>query len=107
MIDLKSVLDECGNASCIKLEVSLKDLVDFCHTIIEEAAELNAQHISKDEAEDEFLTRIEVAKRLKVSLGTLWLWNKKKILVGEKIGNQVRYRKSSVDKCFASNKKED
>ena len=106
MIDLKRVLDEYENASCIKLEVSLKDLLEFCHAIIAEAEEINSKRTSEVKDEDEFLTRREVAKRLKVSLGTLWLWNKKKILVGEKIANQVRYRRSCVDNCFASKKEE-
>jgi hypothetical protein len=49
----------------------------------------------KDES-DKILTREEVCKLLKVSTTTLHNWNISKILVNQKVGRRVYYKKSDV-----------
>lgn len=46
--------------------------------------------------EDELLTRKETAQFYKVSEVTVWDWDKRGIINGRRIGNQVRYLKSEL-----------
>jgi hypothetical protein len=46
---------------------------------------------------EEYLTRKEVSKILKVSLVTLHDWNKKKILNPYRLGNLIRYKSSEIE----------
>jgi hypothetical protein len=49
---------------------------------------------------EEYLTREETAKLLKVDLSTLWHWNKKGILTRCGISNKVFYKRSDIDKAM-------
>lgn len=49
---------------------------------------------------EEYLTRQETAKMLKVSLVTLSDWNKKKILNPFRLGNLIRYKRSEIDQAM-------
>jgi excisionase family DNA binding protein len=51
----------------------------------------------KEEKAYEYLTRQEVAKKLGVTLPTLWDWTKKGKIQGAHIGSRVRYRASDVE----------
>jgi len=48
----------------------------------------------------EYLTRLEVAEILKVSLVTLSDWNKKKILNPYRLGNLIRYKRSEIEQAL-------
>lgn len=50
----------------------------------------------------EYLTRLEVAEILKVSLVTLSDWNKKKILNPYRLGNLIRYKRSEIEQALIS-----
>jgi hypothetical protein len=50
--------------------------------------------------QEEYLTREETAKLLKVDLSTLWHWNKKGILTPFGISNRVYYKRSDIDKAM-------
>lgn len=50
--------------------------------------------------EEEYLTREETAKLLKVDLSTLWHWKSKGILVPFGIGNRVYYKRTDIDKAM-------
>jgi predicted lipase len=45
---------------------------------------------------DKLLTREQTAEMLSISLGTLWSWTKKNILISYRIGNKVMYKQSEV-----------
>lgn len=60
---------------------------------ITDAIKLNPK---ESENENDFLTREETAKLLKVSTTTLFLWNRDSILKAKKIGRRVYYSKSEV-----------
>ncbi len=45
----------------------------------------------------ELMTRIETAKFFKVSLTTLWQWNKKGVLNAHGVGNRVYYKRSEIE----------
>jgi excisionase family DNA binding protein len=57
--------------------------------------EFKKRNIQEKEA-NEFLTRKEVAKKLGISLPTLWEWTKDGKIQGARIGTRVRYRGSDV-----------
>lgn len=45
----------------------------------------------------ELMTRQETAKFFKVSLTTLWQWNKKGVLNAYGVGNRVYYKRSEIE----------
>lgn len=49
---------------------------------------------------DEYVTRKEAAKLLKVSLITISDWNKKGILNPYRLGNLIRYKKSELEQAL-------
>jgi excisionase family DNA binding protein len=51
-----------------------------------------------------YLTRKETAKRLSVSLVTLYNWDRKGILKAHKVGTRVRYNLSDIN-AFAEDRK--
>jgi len=53
---------------------------------------------------EEYLTRNETAKLLKISLVTIHEWNKKKILNPRKIGNRVYYLRSEIKELLSNSK---
>ncbi len=50
--------------------------------------------------QEEFLTRKEAAKMLKISLVTITDWNKKRILNPYRLGNLIRYKKSELEEAL-------
>ncbi|MEG3656184.1 helix-turn-helix domain-containing protein [Arenibacter palladensis] len=54
---------------------------------------------------EEFLTRGETAKLLKISLVTIHEWNKKKILNPRKIGNRTYYLRSEIKELLLNSNK--
>ncbi|MCU4158382.1 helix-turn-helix domain-containing protein [Carboxylicivirga sp. A043] len=91
--------EEFTNAN-VKIEVSAKDLHSFATSLIKEAILEGKKQ--KEEVPEEYLTRDEASKILKVSLPTLWHWNNKGILKPYRIGNKIRYKKSEIDSCLIS-----
>ena len=57
------------------------------------------KHFQPKEAE-EYLTRNEVAKMLKVDLSTLHNWNKKGKLKTYGLGGRVYYKRSEIEKAI-------
>lgn len=45
---------------------------------------------------DKLITKQEAAKRLDVTVSTLWRWEKEKYLIPIKVGRRVRYRLKDV-----------
>lgn len=50
--------------------------------------------------QEEYLTREETAKLLKIDISTLWHWNKKGTLCPYSICNRVYYKRSDIDKAM-------
>ncbi|MBG6187081.1 helix-turn-helix domain-containing protein [Flavobacterium sp. CAN_S2] len=73
------------------LEQLIKDAVKEEITKITKVIQLNPQIEAP-----ELLTREEVAKMLKVSYTTLFLWNRDNILEAKKIGKRVFYQRSVI-----------
>ncbi|MBN2742720.1 MAG: helix-turn-helix domain-containing protein [Marinilabiliaceae bacterium] len=75
---------------------------DQLQTTIEQAINKALSRVPTIEpkADEEYLTADEVADKLKISLVTLWSWDRKGITSPVRIGNMKRYRKSELDKAF-------
>ena len=93
MIDLSILKENPELANSVKLEISGADLLAFGEAIHKRATEEKPP-----EKEEEYLTASELSEILKVSLVTLWSWDKKGIIKPLRIGNQKRYRKSDIEK---------
>lgn len=90
-----------GNNPVI-LQVSMGDLKElFRLTYAEEQKRIADALLHHRETPE--LTRKETAKRLGVSLATLWKWAKEGYLVPAKIGTKVMYRASDVDALLERN----
>jgi hypothetical protein len=66
-----------------------------------------ADAISKQPQTDEepkYLTRSELANQLRVTLVTLWNWQKKGLLTPRKIGNRILYDEAEVNQALATGK---
>jgi predicted DNA-binding transcriptional regulator AlpA len=92
MIDLTILKTNPELANNVKLEVSGADLLAFGESIHKQASA-----VKPPEKDEIYLTAEELAKILKVSLVTIWSWDKKGITKPLRIGNQKRYRKSDIE----------
>lgn len=93
MIDIQTLKQHPEIAESLKLEVTASDLIKFGDELVRQAVEAGRSQ----ETPEQYLTPEETAKILKVSLVTLWHWDKKEITRPVKIGNQKRYRRSDID----------
>lgn len=93
MIDLNLLKENPVLAKNLRFEISGADLMEFGESIHQRAV----SGIKPAKAE-EYLTAEELTKILKVSLVTIWSWDKKGILKPLRIGNQKRYRRSDIEK---------
>ncbi len=82
------------SAKIVQIEnVNVNDLAAIIATKVLENVN---KRIEKQYQEKEFLTRKQVSEYLNVSLVTLHHWDKKGILVPQKIGRKVRYLKTDI-----------
>ena len=96
MINLEILKENPELARNIKLEVTGADLLAFGETILKNA--VNDARKNQQTKPEEFLTPQELADKYKVSLVTLWSWDKKGITKPVRIGNAKRYKLSDVEK---------
>lgn len=89
---LQSIL-EAGKAN-YSITVNGEDLKEFADTIVERLR--GETQSATENAEEEYLTRKEVMKLLKVCETTLVNWQNRGYLVPSKVGNKTYYKKSDV-----------
>lgn len=83
----------------VTVNVKLADLVELIKQTIEAAkAELLPAMVSA--AQEVLLTKKEVMEKFGVCHTTLWNWNKNKILIPVKVGKEVCYRQSDVERLI-------
>ena len=73
---------------------------NIINDVKQELSKLVANLSLNEKTQEEYLTRKEVAKILKVSVVTLSDWEKKKILSPNRLGNLIRYKKSDIDNAL-------
>lgn len=98
-IDIKALAENPDLVKALKLEVSLQDLLAYSDEVDRKGYARGKKQQALIPAE-EYLTSEEMAKTLKISLVTLWSWDKKGITQPLKIGNQKRYRRSDLEKIL-------
>lgn len=59
-------------------------------------AEMQKNSISEPPTPTEFITRLETAQILGVSLPTLNFWTKQGVIIGYRIASRVRYKKAEI-----------
>lgn len=83
------------------LPISIEELEDTIRKVITNS--LRENQLSNSSVYDaEYLTRIETAKLLRVTLPTLSEWTKRGILNSYRMGNRIRYKRSEVNEAFDS-----
>ncbi len=96
MIDLNVLKENPELAKSLRLEISGSDLLEYSDEMVKKAVEAG----KTKEAPEEYLTSEEIAKILKISLVTLWSWDKKGITIPLRIGNKKLYRRSDIEKIL-------
>lgn len=83
-------------AGTLTISTNAKDLQELAEYCIERGRK------EKPEVKDpeEYLTPAEYAKALKISLVTLWSWDKKHLTRPLRIGNKKLYRRSDLEKIL-------
>ncbi|OFX39152.1 MAG: hypothetical protein A2X03_12510 [Bacteroidetes bacterium GWA2_40_15] len=97
MIDLNILKENPELAKSVKLEISGADLLAFGEAIHKAAFEAGEKTPIEKEV---YLTPAEFAEVLKISLVTLWSWDRKNITRPLRIGNKKLYRRSDLEKIM-------
>ena|SRR5450759_2787389 len=97
-IDLSVLKSNPELAKSVKLEISGADLLAFGEAIHKQALEAGEKTPKENE---EYLTPAEFAEVLKISLVTLWSWDRKNITRPLHIGNKKLYRRSDLEKIMS------
>jgi excisionase family DNA binding protein len=85
------------------LPISFEELEDTIRKVITDS--LRENQLSKpSNSEADYLTRIETARLLRVTLPTLTDWTKRGILKSYRMGTRIRYKRSEVNESFDSGK---
>jgi excisionase family DNA binding protein len=83
------------------LPISIEELEDTIRKVITDSLRENQVSIPS-KSDDDYLTRIETAKLLRVTLPTLADWTKRGILNSYRMGSRIRYKRSEVNASFDS-----
>jgi len=84
-------------ADNLTIKVNASDLQEFAELCINNGRREKPEPINPEE----YLTPAEIAGVLKISLVTLWSWDKKNITRPLRIGNKKLYRRSDVEKIMS------
>jgi len=87
-----------------KTQITFEQIPEALSHLIDEVADLKKmvgeQPKQKVQKEEEYLTPAEMAQFLKISMVTLWHWDKKGITRPLRVGNLKRYRRSDLEKII-------
>lgn len=78
------------------ITLSVEDLQSIIKNAVGEVLQ-NSQPQQKENDEESYLTRQQVAKKLHLSLTTLDTYTKEGLLIGYSIGHRVLYKKSEIN----------
>ena len=95
MVDLNILKQNPELAKSIRFEISGTELLTYSDEMLKQIVEAKVKETQEPET---YLTSEEMARTLKISLVTLWSWDKKGITHPLRIGNTKRYRLSDVEK---------
>lgn len=98
MIDLNILKTNPELAESLTFKLSATELAEFAKICFNRGLQ---EKLSSPPPE-EYLTSAQYAKELKISLVTLWNWDKKGITRPLRIGKVKRYRRSDLEKILQS-----
>lgn len=98
MIDLSILKEHPELAKSVRLEVTAADLIAYSDHIAKELIKAKGKELIRPP--EDYLTPEEFSKILKVSLPTLWAWDKKGITKPLKVGNRKYYKRSDLEKIM-------
>jgi len=90
----------------VKIEINgidLSQLAQKIDSLTNALSVKNAEPNTEANAET-FLTRVEVAKLLRVTLPTINDWTNKGLITAYRIGNRIRYKQSEILQTISNNK---
>lgn len=97
MIDWALLIENPELAKSVRFEILGSDLLEYTDEMMRRAVESEKNH---EILTEEYLTPEEMAKTLRISLVTLWSWDKKGITIPLRIGNKKLYRRSDLEKIL-------
>lgn len=98
MIDLTILKTNPELAENLTFKVNAAELAEFAEICFSKGLQEQLSAPSKEE----YLTPAQFAGELKISLVTLWSWDKKGITIPLRIGKAKRYRRSDLEKILQS-----
>lgn len=99
MINLKLLEEHPELAKSIRIEITGSDFIQVAEEMTRRAVE--SEKARGAPKKEEYLTSEETAKLLKISLVTLWSWDRKGITTPRRVGNLRRYRLSDLEKMLS------
>lgn len=87
-------------AANVRIEITGSDILEIANEMTRRV--LEAEKARGSPERDEYLTAEETAKLLKISLVTLWSWDRKGITNPCRIGNLRRYRLSDLERLLSN-----
>lgn len=87
-------------AEILLIRVKLDELLAKIGSVVETKLSKGNHPPNKEDPENKYLSRAEVAKLLKISLPTLHIWTKLKLLQSYKIGNRVLYKQQEIENAL-------
>ena len=99
-----SITDLIQNGSQVSLTVSIADLKEFAHSLIDQTKRDLEQIVIEDKAET-YPTPKQASQILGVDQVTLWRWAKRGYLVPVEVGGKRRYLMSHIKALLTPDKK--
>ncbi|WP_312390928.1 helix-turn-helix domain-containing protein [Chryseobacterium sp.] len=78
------------------IQITPEKLESIIEIAIKKGVEQARNIFSKPSIQEEYLTRKEAAKKLKISIGTLYNWTKSGKLPSHKIDRKVLYKETEI-----------
>ena len=83
------------------MPISIEELESTIRKVITDSLRENQMAVPS-KLDNDYLTRIETAQMLRVTLPTLSDWTKRGILNSYRMGSRIRYKRSEVNEAFDS-----
>ena len=96
-----SITEIINSGANVTLQVTAAQLGEFAKDLIGQTRQQIAREV-EDSQKEVYYTKDQTANLLKVSLVTLWNWDKKGFLQPVRVGGLCRYRKTDIQRILTS-----
>ncbi len=98
---ISALLGNSDTEPQVVFQVNAKDLCEVVNYVVARGKEEQQQRIEQQGKAEIYLSAKETAKKLGISLTTLWQWSKDKTKITPiHIGRKVRYKLSDVERIL-------